>query len=54
MDDLTKTAVTFLALGLVLLTIGFATRNSSAGLFSMWAGIVTVLATIGYYIIAVV
>ena len=37
--------------GLLLLTAGFATRRSNAGLLSMWIGIVAVLAAIAYYII---
>lgn len=40
--------------GLLLLTLGFATRGSNAGLLSMWAGIVAVLAAVAYYIIDIV
>lgn len=54
MNDPIKIAFLFFTAGLVLLTVGFATRDSNTGVFSMWVGIVTVLATIGYYIIVMV
>lgn len=50
MDNPVTIAIVSLGAGLVLLTAGFAGRRTTAGVAIMGAGIVLVLAAVGYYI----